>query len=196
MSLLDAHPYVRRILLPPIIVAASLQIAAVEPESAVALPLKHAGVVYPKVGIIDGGVGGHLGGWSLGGHAIVAPEHQDTAHGSFIAGLLVGGQSLNGAFVCPETDGCELFDIGILPDEDQHVFDSYYPKGVVDFLEELDNGVEIARRAHGIRIFNMSLNLLDPVQGDGYGVVASLIDQIADKHDVVVCHLRWQSQAC
>jgi hypothetical protein len=185
LSLFDVHPYVKRILLPPIIVAANLQAAVVEPESTVALPPKRAGVIYPKIGIIDGGVGDHLGEWSLGGHTIVAPEHQDTAHGSFIAGLLIGGQSLNGAAVCAEADGCDLFDIGILPDPDARVFEAYYPNGVVDFLEELDNGVEVARREHNIRIFNMSLNLLDPVQGDGYGVVASLIDQIADKHDVV-----------
>lgn len=205
LSLLDAHPYVRRILLPPIIVAASLQTATVEPESSIAVPTKHAGTMYPKIGIVDGGIGGHLGAWKIGGYTIVAPEHQDTTHGSFIGGLLVGGQSLNGATVCAEADGCDLFDIGILPD-DANVFETYYPNGVVDFLEELDNGVEVARRDHNIRIFSMSLNLLDPVQGDGYGVVASLIDQIADKHDVVFvisagnlkladCRSEWSADA-
>lgn len=206
LAVLGANPYVKRILLPPIIVAANLFASTVEPESATSLPTKRAGVAYPKVGIIDGGLGGHLTDWRLGGHTIVAPEHQDPAHGSFIAGLLVGGQSLNGAAVCGEVDGCEVFDIGILPDPDQRVFEAYYPNGVVDFLTELDNGVETARREHGIRIFNMSLNLLDPVQGDGYGVVASLIDEIADKHDVMFvisagnlkpadCRIEWPADA-
>jgi hypothetical protein len=46
--------------------------------------------------------------------------------------------------------------------------------------------VEIAHRDHGVRIFNMSLNVMEPVESDSYGVVASLVDRIADKHDVVL----------
>jgi hypothetical protein len=186
LSLFDAHPYVRQVLLPPIVIAANAQVSAVESEVASVLPSKQTEVAYPRIGIIDGGVGDYLGDWSLGGHTIVAPEHLQTDHGSFIGGLLVGGQSLNGISVCAERDGCELFDIGILPDPADHLaFEAYYPNGVADFLAEIDTGVEIARREHGIRVFNMSLNLLDPVQGDGYGVVANILDRIADKHDVV-----------
>ena len=102
--------------MPPIIVAASIQTATAEPENSIAVPTKRPSIIYPKIGIIDGGIGEHLGPWRLGVYTIVAPEHQDTAHGSFIGGLLVGGQSLNGATVCAEADGCDLFDIGILPD--------------------------------------------------------------------------------
>ncbi len=151
-------------------------------------PLHQSGRVYPKVGIIiDGGVGNQLNAWKIGSHSVVSPEHQQLDHGSFMAGLLVAGQQLNGTAVCNEADGCELFDIGVLPDSDQQLaFETYYPKGVVDFLEELDAGVEIASRDHDIRIFNMSLNVMEPVESDSYGVVASLIDRIADKHDVVL----------
>jgi hypothetical protein len=186
LSLLDVHPYVRRIILPPIIVAANVRASAIKQGNAPGLPRKNSGVKYPKIGIIDGGVGDHLGEWRIGDHTVVAPSHRHTAHGSSIAGLLVGGQSLNGSDVCSEADGCEVFDICILPDTDKNVFDTYYPNGIRDFLVELDAGVEAGRRDEGIRIFNISLNLQnDPVQGDGYGVVASLIDLIADKHDVV-----------
>jgi Subtilase family len=186
LTIFDAHPYVRRVHLPPIVVAAKAQTSTVDSGSVPALPRKQPRLAYPKIGIIDGGLGSHLGEWTVGAHTIVAPEHQETDHGSFIAGLLVGGQSLNGPSVCREPDGCDLFDIGILPDTDEQLaFETYYPNGVVDFLKEIDTGVEIARRDQGIRIFNMSLNLLDPVQGEGYGIVANLLDQIADKHDII-----------
>jgi len=186
LTLLDSHPYVRRVLLPPVVIAARLQPSAAETAETEQVPEKESGRVYPKIGIIDGGLGEQLNGWKIGTHGIVAPEDRDVDHGSFIAGLLVGGQQLNGAAVCKEADGCELFDIGILPDADQQTaFETYYPKGIVDFLLELDAGVEIAHRDHAIRVFNMSLNLLDPVEDDSYGVVASLIDRIADKHDIV-----------
>lgn len=185
LAIVDSHPYVRRILLPPIIEASRIGLTESMPQS-IPIPRKIALGSYPKVGIIDGGLGGHLADWTVGEHTIIAPEHLKRDHGSFIGGLLVGARLLNGSGVCDEPDGCELFDVGILPDPDQSaVFKNYYPKGIVDFLHELENGVEAARRDHGVRIFNMSLNLLDPVQPDGYGIVASLLDQIADKHDAL-----------
>ena len=185
LAILDAHPYVRRVILPPVFVAARIRNSTME-ETAPVIPTKVAGHVYPKGGVIDGGIGNPLNGWTLGTHTIVAPEHRQLDHGAFISGLLVAGQSLNGSRICVEPDGCELYDIGILPDPDQqNTFDLYYPRGVIDFLTELDNGVEEARRVHGVRVFNMSLNLLDPVQDDNYGIVASMFDRIADQHDVI-----------
>ncbi|MGA2571693.1 MAG: S8 family peptidase [Terracidiphilus sp.] len=185
LSLLDGHPYVRRVSLPPIIEATRIQPSTTAPGST-SPPQRATNVNYPRVGIIDGGIGDHLASWSLGEHTIIAPSHLKRDHGSFIGGLLVGAQLLNGPSVCEEPDGCDLFDIGILPDPDQSAtFKDYYPKGIVDFLLELENGVETAKRDHDIRIFNMSLNLLEPVQADGYGIVASLLDRIADKHDVL-----------
>jgi hypothetical protein len=186
LSVFDRHPYVRRVLLPPILVGATPEQVLLEPEATAVLPAKRNGVAYPKIGIIDGGFGDHLAGWRLGGHTVVAPPHRQTDHGSQIASLLVGGQLLNGSSICPEPDGCELFDVAIFPDPDeQQAFETYYPNGIVDFLGELDTAVGIARRDFGVRVFNLSLNLLDPVQGDGYGVVANIVDRIADKHDVV-----------
>jgi Subtilase family len=186
LAILDSDPYVRHVLLPPIVMAAKLSASVMESTPSCPVPPRASGVAYPKIGVIDGGFGSNFQSWSLGAHTIIAPEHQQTDHGSFIAGLVVGGQALNGSSVCAEMDGCDLFDIGILPDPvQQDVFEIYYPNGVVDFLAEVDSGVEVARRNFGVRVFNMSLNLQDPVQNDGYGVVASLLDQIADKHDVI-----------
>jgi hypothetical protein len=186
LRIFDSHPYVRRVVLPPLVMAARVQSSSAATPEAEPAPLRQSGRVYPKVGVIDGGVGDQLNPWKLGSHTVVSPEHQQLDHGSFIAGLLVAGQQLNGSAVCNEADGCELFDIGVLPDSDQQpAFETYYPKGIVDFLEELDAGVETAHRDHGVRIFNMSLNVMEPVESDSYGVVASLVDRIADKHDVV-----------
>jgi hypothetical protein len=186
LGLFDTHPYIRRVLLPPIVVAANAHTTFLDDDRPPTIPTRQVRSNYPKIGIIDGGLGSHLSEWTVGSHTVIAPEHQHTDHGSFIGGLLVGGQSQNGSDVCAESDGCELYDIGILPDADQQsAFEVYYPRGVVDFLRELEVGVEVARREQAIRVFNMSLNLLDPVQGEGYGVVASLLDQMADRHDIV-----------
>jgi len=207
LSLFDRYPYVRRVLLPPILIGATPEQVLNEPEATTALPEKQRGVTYPRVGIIDGGLGEHLAGWCLGSYIVVAPAHKQTDHGSQIAGLLVGGQLLNGSSICAEPDGCDLFDVAIFPDPDeQQAFDAYYPNGIVDFLGELDSAVGIAKRDFGIRVFNLSLNLLDPVQGDGYGVVANILDRIADRHDVAFvisagnldpgdCRAEWSADA-
>lgn len=181
LKILEADPYVRKIALPPL-VAPSNSNSAPHVPTTVSLPPKLAAASYPKVGIVDGGVATHLNPWLLDTHEGISPQHVDAEHGSFIGGLLVAGRQLNGAAICDEADGCNLFDIRVFPDA---AFDSYYPQGIVDFFNEIDVAVEIAKRDHGVRIFNMSLNLISPVEADSYSAAAHLVDEIADKHNVL-----------
>jgi hypothetical protein len=207
LSLLDSNPYVRRVLLPPIVVAARLNASPGNGVDSVPLPAPITGHNYPKIGVIDGGVAPLLNAWIIGSHGIVAPQDQELSHGTFIGGLLVAAKQLNGTRVCDEDDGCGLFDISVFPDPDQpDAFANYYPRALRDFIAEVGSGVAIAKQQHGIRIFNMSLNLQEPVQSDEYGIVASLLDRIADANDVVFvisagnlegpdCRQEWQANA-
>jgi hypothetical protein len=207
LSLLDAHPYIRRVLLPPIVVAARLNASAESGGELVPLPAPMAGGNYPKIGVIDGGIAPLLREWVIGSHGIVAPQDQDLSHGTFIGGLLVAAKQLNGVRVCEEEDGCGLFDISIFPDPDRPAaFANYYPRALRDFIAEVASGIAVAKQQHGVRIFNMSLNLHEPVQSDDYGIVASLLDRIADANDVVFvisagnlegpdCRQEWQQNA-
>jgi len=45
--------------------------------------------------------------------------------------------------------------------------------------------VDRAKQNHGVRVFNLSLNLFDVVEENCYSVYAEILDQIADAHDVV-----------
>jgi hypothetical protein len=187
LSILEEDLYVRRVGLPPIVVPGGAPAPFSGSASVPTIPQKVAQRSYPKIGIIDGGIGSHLQSWSIGSHSPIAASDLDTAHGSFISGLLVGGNLLNGAGVCAEADGCELYDVSVLPDgTSQAAFHSYYPQGPVDLLEEINAGVETAKRDHGVRIFNMSLNVTSPVESDSYSAVAGLLDDIADAHDVLI----------
>lgn len=186
LGIVESHPYVKRILLPPLLRKSNTPPAtAIVTDTAVTIPAKNPNVRYPKVAVIDGGISASLGSWVIGEHDLVAPEHRDTDHGTFIAGLLVAGQQLNNTEVCPEADGCDLIDVAIFPDETQPFFDTYYPRGVLDFINEISAAVAAAKRDHGVRIFNMSLNLVEPVEDDTYGFVASFLDSIADQHGVI-----------
>jgi hypothetical protein len=54
--------------------AARVQSSSAATPEAEAAPLRQAGRVYPKVGVIDGGVGDQLNPWKLGSHTRVQTD--------------------------------------------------------------------------------------------------------------------------
>src|ERR1035441_10546382 len=124
-------------------------------------------------------------GWSAAAISST-PSIRRQKHGTFIAGLLVAGNSLNGSLIAPEPDGCEIYDGAIFPNKDDPTaFANYYKLGAKDFLAEISNSVAVAKEKHGVRIFNLSINVVSPVEEDQYGPFAEQLDAIADEHDVV-----------
>ncbi len=128
LTFLDGHPLVRKISLPGIITRTTAFQGRVRPVTAVVPPRKKAGT-YPKIGIIDGGMGSVLSDWVIDRWGLLAEEHKNLAHGSFIGGLAVLGRTLNGPRCCPESDGAELVDLAVFPSEGTDAFASYYPQG-------------------------------------------------------------------
>lgn len=185
LAFLDKHPLVRRVSLPGVVVQSEQRSTRARPEAA-QLPIRDATRSYPKLGIIDGGVGEALSDWVTGRWDLMADGDGNAQHGTFIGGLAVGGSSLNGGDCCPEPDGAELIDIAVFPDTDQPgVFHSYYPDGVPQFFDEVESAVADARARHGVRVYNMSLNVVQPARPDSYSPYASRLDRIADAQDVV-----------
>lgn len=196
LTFLDKHPLVRRIELPPIVAhtvtrgrpmaQVTAGVGRVRPEDA-PLPARDTARTYPKVGIIDGGIGGGLSDWIVGRWDILSDEHINAEHGSFIGGLTVAGQQLNSPQVCPEPDGTELVDIAVFPDGDAPgAFASYYPDGIRQLFEEIGYAVADAKARHDVRVFNMSLNILMPAAPDRYSSYAKQLDDIAEAHNAVI----------
>lgn len=189
LRLLDSTDEIRRVLLPPLLTSArSIMRQEAAESECVKTPALHErvnGRSYPKIAVVDGGLSDLYKPWLLGRYDLLDPSHLSPEHGDFIAGLLVHGQALNGTVVCPDPDGCELYDLALFPNEnDPKAFEQYYPNHIVDFLRELDIAVEEVKK-QGVRVFNMSLNLLETVSDSSYGVVAGMLDAIADRHDVL-----------
>lgn len=179
---LDEHPIVRRVALPPIL---EVEHAAGAPAGgAAAIPPPQADTGYPVLGIIDTGVQPvpTLEPWCIGRTDLVPDDAQNRSHGTFIAGLSAAAQAFNPHPVFDEVP-CKFFDLGLHPTQDD-VYDDVYPRGFLDFLEQLDAELPAAM-ASGARVFNMSLSIERPVSDAGYGDYATLLDEIADKHDVV-----------
>ena len=168
LTLLENQTAVKSVILPPVLQAADMG----EKVGAKAeIPAPQPGVSYPIVGIIDTGVSPHEGlqAWTAGRTDFLDGAPQDVSHGSFIAGLVSVGDHLNPGPLFQETP-CRYFDLGLHPTE-RGQYGLYYPKGFLDFLDQLDVEIEAARAA-GVRVFNMSLAVTTPVADDGYSVFA------------------------
>ena len=185
LAFLDKHPLVRKVSLPSVVVRTAAYQGRVRPNEAV-VPVRDAARTHPKIGIIDGGLGAVLSDWVIDRWDILADEHKDLAHGSFIGGLAVVGGALNGTQCCPEPDGAELVDLAVFPSESSGAMASYYPEGLPQFFDELETAIGDVRSQRGVRIFNMSLNVLQPAALDRYGPHAARLDRISEDNDAIV----------
>lgn len=179
---LDEHPIVRRVALPPVL---TVEHAAPGPAGEIAqLVVPQVAGAYPVLGIIDTGVATipALEPWCVGRTDLVPGAIQDRSHGTFIAGLSAAAQALNPHPVFDEVP-CKFFDLGLHPTQSD-VYDDVYPRGFIDFLDQLDAELPAAIAA-GARIFNMSLSIERQVSDAGYSDYATILDEIADKHDVI-----------
>lgn len=189
LAFLDKHPLVRRIELPGIAVRSARHqsgASRVRPDTAV-MPVRDSRRTHPRIGIIDGGISTALSDWVIDRWDVLAEEDMDLAHGTFIGGLAVAGASLNGGMTCPEPDGAELVDVAVFPNEQRAgIFASYYSGGLPQFFDEMDAAIGDARARHGVRVFNMSLNVLQPAAPDRYSPHAIRLDRIAEDNNAIV----------
>jgi hypothetical protein len=180
---LAEHPLVRRID-PP--VQLTLDAEAARGSNAprtFTLPARVAERGYPRIGVIDSGIGGPLSGWTLGRFDHLREADVDPEHGTKVATLMLAGQAANGPMIAGEPDGCELYDLALFP---RVPFNFVYKGGFADFLEEVEQGIREAKQNFGIRIFNMSINCLTAVQPYSYSTLAARLDAIADRQGVLI----------
>lgn len=185
LHFLEHHPLVRKIDLPGIIVKSEETPKRSRPVS-VSLPIRDTKRSYPRLGIIDGGVSDELSDWVIDRWDLLADEDKDHGHGTFIGGLAVAGGALNTSDVCPEPDGVEIMDLAVFPTEGTAAFSTYFPDGLPQFFDEVSSAVAEAKARHGIRVFNMSLNVLQPAQPNRYSVHAARLDEIAEANDAII----------
>lgn len=189
LAFLDNHPLVRRIDLPGIVVRSTPQSAPAiraRPTEAT-IQVRDSSRAHPRLGIIDGGISEALSDWVIDRWDILAEEDADLTHGTFIGGLATLGGSLNDTEICPELDGAELVDVAVFPNEEKAgAFASYYPEGLPQFFDEMEAAISDARARHGVRVFNMSLNIQQPAGPDRYSPHAARLDHIAETNNAVV----------
>jgi hypothetical protein len=185
---LGTNPIVRSISLPPIVSGergASATLGEPAPNYYFEVPETEP---LTKVGVIDGGVGPHLDGWVRERWGTIADADRDTDHGTFISGLLIAEKRMNPSFPEDQQHGCVIYDVDVLPADPGDTgipFNGYYPGGITQFFDEIEAAVETYRRDHGVRVFNLSINVRTPRTSRSYGWTAERLDQIARAHDVI-----------
>ncbi len=181
LEYLGNHPLVKKVTLPPIITQSLTVKSQLKGENFTIPSPEHKGS-YPKLCIVDGGVSDIYGDWIEERWGLISNADKDENHGTFIAGLAIFGQQLNGNAICREIDGCKIIDLDILPREDR--YSSYYTKPL-EFFNELETAVQELKARTGVRIFNFSLNIEEHASTTGYSVPAQILDKIAEENDVV-----------
>lgn len=112
---------------------------------------------------------------------MISPSDKDENHGTFIAGLAIAGQTLNGSAICREVNGCKIIDLDI---SRPGRCASYFSKPL-EFFNELEIAVQELKARTGVRIFNFSLNIEDHASTTGYSLPAQILDKIAEENDVI-----------
>jgi hypothetical protein len=176
------HPLVRRIRFPILIEPTEAQ-AAAGPTPFPAIP-RVADGRYPRVGVIDTGIDGPLRAWVLDRHDFLDEADCDPGHGTLVAGVLIGAQAANSPQLAVESDGCDIVDVPLMPRAPFGVV--YGQRGFEAFLEELEAALTEARDSHGVRIFNMSLNVVAAVDADTYSLYAARLDDIQDRLGILI----------
>ncbi len=185
LRFLDTHPLVRSISLPGIVARSTGESVRTFPV-APTLPQRKAGVSYPRIGIIDGGLDPTLSNWIIGQWGFLSSADRELSHGTSIGGLAVAGRLLNGVSCCPEPDGAELVDIDVLPDDTSNSFVMYYPGGTSQLFDEIEAAISDVTNQHDVRIFNMSINLKRPAELGSYDRYTARLDDIAEENDAII----------
>lgn len=187
LSLLEQHPLIKRIHLPPIVTPQPAMAGGSASQRTWAKPTRDATRTYPRVAVVDGGIGPCLDDWVVDRWPYVADADHALDHATFIGGLLVAGGSINAAGITSEADGCELVDVKLLPREDDPAaFPRYYgTHGALGFFQELEDAVAILRQRSQVRVFNLSANFQTMADPTRYNPLTAQLDAIADVHDVV-----------
>ena len=183
LDFLSTHPMIRKIAVMPIIESLPIPSFHVDHSEKFDIPRPSAESDYPVVAVVDSGVSPIYSDWIVAGWDNIKLSFRDTAHGTFVSGLLINGQALNGSEICKDEDGCKIVDLCMLPEASRYA--SVYPNSVDDFLAELKVAVPDILSRVKVRVFNLSMNIQSPRLSGDYGQFARDLDELAVAYNIV-----------
>ena len=147
-------------------------------------PPPNRGEDYPIMGIIDSGISSSnefLKPWVVHRKSFIPEEYEDTAHGTFVAGLACMGHKLNDEGICPNKDFIKLVDLKIIPKSDAE--DKVNEDDLIIRLQE--SIPKILEEVGDVRIWNMSLGFKEECDTDTFSDLAIFLDKFQDKYNII-----------
>lgn len=138
----------------------------------------------PVVVVVDSGVSQTnpaLASWVIGRDTQVAPQYDNRAHGTFVAGLICFGAQLNPDLTGIDTGPCAVFDLQVIPNDDPNKGDA---TGLME--QELLISLEDALRQHAnkYRVWNLSLGTDAVCSMDEFSELAEELDNLQEQYNV------------
>lgn len=146
------------------------------------IPIKYpqTGVEYPIVGVLDTGIADipHLKPW-MHSENITYYHETDTnkSHGTFVAGVLVYGDELEGEDYTG-FQGCKLLEAIVMPD---------LKKQKVTEDELIDQIWDAISRNNDVKIWNLSLGTSREADLYEFSDFANALDDIQEQNNVLIC---------
>lgn len=183
LDFLTTHPVVRRVTLSPIVQSVPKPSFRYNNTQKAEIPEPGDKEMYPLIGVADTGIADILEDWVEARVDNINPRYKDASHGTFISGLYITGKVLNPTFM-KERDGNRLVEICVLPEENS--FYKVYPKGMDEFLMNLEYSIVEAVESTGVRIIGLSMNMNGTRLEEEYSPFAKELDRIALENDVIL----------
>lgn len=149
-------------------------------ENTLTVKVPKEGLAYPVVGVLDTGIADipHLAPWI---HSKAFTKYHeddiDKSHGTFVAGVLIYGDELEGV-TYTGFEGCKLFEAIVMPDlKKQKIYED----------ELIENIREAISRNDEIKIWNLSLGTSDEVDLHEFSDFAKALDDMQEQYDVLIC---------
>ncbi|PFX53371.1 S8 family peptidase [Bacillus toyonensis] len=138
---------------------------------------------YPKIGILDSGIerNEYNEDWIINRERFYLDEDIDTNHGTFVSGIVLYGDQLEGKQYTG-INGCRILDVPILTSE-------------TDEDELISNIKRAIANNRDIKIWNLSVSVTREADNESFSDIAIALDQIQDEFDVIICKSAGNSTA-
>ncbi|MDR1973787.1 MAG: S8 family peptidase [Bacteroidales bacterium] len=146
------------------------------------IPVKHprAGVNYPVVGVLDTGIASisHLQPWMHNEKITYYPDDDiDKSHGTFVAGVLLYGDELEGKEYTG-FEGCKLLEAIVMPNtKKQQITEDELIQQIWDAISSNND----------VKIWNLSLGTSREADLYEFSDFAKALDEIQEQNNVLIC---------
>ncbi|MPL89554.1 hypothetical protein SDC9_35590 [bioreactor metagenome] len=148
----------------------------------ITIPVKQpkAGVDYPIVGVLDTGIANipHLQPWLHNENITYYPDEDvDKSHGTFVAGVLLYGDELEGKEYTG-FEGCKLLEAIVMPNtKKQQITEE-------ELIQQIRDAIS---RNNDVKVWNLSLGTSHEADISEFSDFAKALDEIQEQNNVLIC---------